>query len=415
MLHWLATAPPSRKTRLLLSIPAIVLCSVAACDLQDVNDEDVLLVRQQIPESEDAWPLLVQAAEAIVPPRPDAGQPNPGAGRLVDDDMSIEELADLVAANEGALTLMNEAFERGRLSVPPDEQNLPSSFSLLDARRLRHLLQAGERVALASKDTGDATSYGIGHFRLGQLLASGKGLLINYLVAAAEFDSGVESVARLRRENLSLADRHRLLEALDSPPQDAWLQDTLRAEYSYWSLVIDDPALLGLEEPRQMAEESFLSSYFYQKNRTKQLFADFYRQMISSAESSCAEAKTPEIEQFDGKSWRAYLSPNAAGRITFNIGAPSMMGTLTTKCGVFSRLALTRAQLAADIYAAETGQKAPSLQALVPEYLDAVPMDGFDGQPIRYADGVVYSVGEDFADDGGDPEKDVAPFAEARP
>jgi hypothetical protein len=46
-----------------------------------------------------------------------------------------------------------------------------------------------------------------------------------------------------------------------------------------------------------------------------------------------------------------------------------------------------------------------SLAPLVPKYLEAVPLDPFDGQPLRYrklADGViVYSIGPDRQDDGG--------------
>jgi len=52
-----------------------------------------------------------------------------------------------------------------------------------------------------------------------------------------------------------------------------------------------------------------------------------------------------------------------------------------------------------------------SLSTLVPKFLDAVPIDPFDGQPLRYkklAKGcVVYSVGEDGKDDGGDEKKDI--------
>ena len=48
------------------------------------------------------------------------------------------------------------------------------------------------------------------------------------------------------------------------------------------------------------------------------------------------------------------------------------------------------------------------LSALVPEFLPAVPRDPVDGKPLRYsrnADGtfLLYSVGEDGTDDGGDP------------
>ena len=39
----------------------------------------------------------------------------------------------------------------------------------------------------------------------------------------------------------------------------------------------------------------------------------------------------------------------------------------------------------------------------MPEFLPAVPLDGFDGKPVRYspAKKVVYSVGEDGLDSGG--------------
>ena len=41
--------------------------------------------------------------------------------------------------------------------------------------------------------------------------------------------------------------------------------------------------------------------------------------------------------------------------------------------------------------------------ALVPEYVDAVPRDPFDGQPFRYSKqkGIVYALGTDLKDNGG--------------
>jgi len=50
----------------------------------------------------------------------------------------------------------------------------------------------------------------------------------------------------------------------------------------------------------------------------------------------------------------------------------------------------------------------PNLNSLVPEFLPSVPLDPVDGQPLRYrrnADGtfLLYSVGENGKDDGGNP------------
>jgi hypothetical protein len=64
-------------------------------------------------------------------------------------------------------------------------------------------------------------------------------------------------------------------------------------------------------------------------------------------------------------------------------------------------------------YHLREGKMPRALAVLVPDYLNAVPRDLVDGQPLRYrlnADGtfVLYSVGEDARDDGGDSRPSVA-------
>ena len=72
-----------------------------------------------------------------------------------------------------------------------------------------------------------------------------------------------------------------------------------------------------------------------------------------------------------------------------------------TKRTVITAIALKRYQL-------KHGNYPPDLDALVPEFLAAVPRDPVDGKPLRYrpnADGtfLLYSVGENGKDDGGNP------------
>jgi hypothetical protein len=61
--------------------------------------------------------------------------------------------------------------------------------------------------------------------------------------------------------------------------------------------------------------------------------------------------------------------------------------------------------LALERYRLDKGRWPKELTELAPDYLPAVPLDPFDGRPLRYrplADGViVYSVGPDGQDDGG--------------
>jgi hypothetical protein len=69
-------------------------------------------------------------------------------------------------------------------------------------------------------------------------------------------------------------------------------------------------------------------------------------------------------------------------------------------------LQTAHAALAAQRYRLANGELPDELNQLVPDYLDAVPADPFDGKPLRYAQRaeggfVVYSVGSDETDDGG--------------
>ncbi len=71
-----------------------------------------------------------------------------------------------------------------------------------------------------------------------------------------------------------------------------------------------------------------------------------------------------------------------------------------------SRVAAERCRLA-------RGTWPPALEALVPDFLAKVPADPFGGEPLRYRRLedriVIYSVGEDGQDDGGEMESTSPP------
>ena len=78
-----------------------------------------------------------------------------------------------------------------------------------------------------------------------------------------------------------------------------------------------------------------------------------------------------------------------------------------------ARLRSAAACIAAMRYKNDSGKWPESLGALVPKYLDVVPIDAFTGRPLvyKFADGgvMVYSVGQNLADDEGKPFLTVKP------
>jgi hypothetical protein len=89
-------------------------------------------------------------------------------------------------------------------------------------------------------------------------------------------------------------------------------------------------------------------------------------------------------------------------------GTPYYLKTGGTAINAETERQMTLAAIALKRFQLRHGQLPPSLEALVPEFLPTVLYDYMSAKPLGYrlkADGsyVLYSVGEDGKDDGGDP------------
>jgi len=70
-------------------------------------------------------------------------------------------------------------------------------------------------------------------------------------------------------------------------------------------------------------------------------------------------------------------------------------------------LSVTRLVVALNRYEMRNGKLPEALEQLVPEYIDSVPRDPYDGKPFRYDRNkeIVYSVGKNLKDEGGSIER----------
>jgi hypothetical protein len=73
------------------------------------------------------------------------------------------------------------------------------------------------------------------------------------------------------------------------------------------------------------------------------------------------------------------------------------------KCRANVSLGATRLLMALRCYKNETGLLPDLLDPLVPAYISSLPLDDFDGKPLRYSrqKGILWSVGQDGVDSGG--------------
>jgi len=84
---------------------------------------------------------------------------------------------------------------------------------------------------------------------------------------------------------------------------------------------------------------------------------------------------------------------------------PALLRTYQLEMRSDAHRRVTSTALAAQRFRLAQGRLPETLDELVPAYLDAVPIDPFDNQPLRYRllekGFVVYSIGDDNSDDGG--------------
>lgn len=82
---------------------------------------------------------------------------------------------------------------------------------------------------------------------------------------------------------------------------------------------------------------------------------------------------------------------------------PGMQAILERHCALETQVSSIRVVAACLAYERDNGQLPDSLADLIPEYIDAIPRDPWNGQALQYSrdKAIVYAVGSDLIDSGG--------------
>ena len=169
-------------------------------------------------------------------------------------------------------------------------------------------------------------------------------------------------------------------------------------------------AIVGREPPRPSWSERPKVVLFLRPNQTKRLSAETLRSMVEDSTRPYAAAHTrPVAQDASGGLFQRLPSKNSVGRMLHQILIPALSGVQKMKCQAHTDMAATQALLALKCFKDKTGRLPKTLDELVPEYLAAVPLDDFDGKPLRYSPEkkIIYSVGKDLKDVGGSTKEET--------
>ncbi len=327
---------------------------------------------------------------------------------------------EVITRNESVLTLINQGIARQRCLAPEIiSYDAPLTY-VSQWREIGKYLAAKTRHDRLSGCYASAVDVCTSHLRFAYLIQDDAESIIGYLVGLSVLDMALTQARDLARDaETPVADLSRLSDALSgigslsdglvrAIKMENKITSNIINSFGDGKLTLGDISGIAGGGTSSVFKGTKIPRYLFKPNTTKAAFAEVYRSAITNAPLSYADMSFYDVESMVGvgqNKFKMMLSPNAVGRILAAIMVPALDGMLERRCRLECELVATRLLLAVQTFKKDTGLRPATLHDLVPKYIDAIPVDAFDGQPFRYnaEKGVLYSVGEDGKDSGGIP------------
>ncbi len=373
-----------------------------------VNDKELQFPRASIPAGSNAFDVLQTAASHLWWPEKQGDQLY---NLMRDTNWDDAFAAMILATNREALAGWDAAAKLPDFQVPESNFNEFASY-LADWKQLAQIAEVRENALFHSGQDKEAFDKILDHVQLGQRMQNAHGPLIDYLVGAAVRSMGLGQMqhwagkAHLTPDQLK--DYIRQL-GLNPDEESVAFANTIKAEYQY-QIGLLDAMRQGKITNSDLGGHSLRPTRWlplFNFNQTKAMFANEDLQLVRAAPHHFNEAKLPDLDARQPGLASIFLSGNAVGQIMYCLTMPAVIPSPAVKSKGDTQLQATRTILALRAYQLTNGKLPSDLNALVPEFLDSVPVDDFDGQPLRYSPDrkIVYSVGQNLKDDGGNDSR----------
>ncbi len=389
------------------------ILNLSAYDIPNPNDADLQLQTLSIPKQDNAFYVLLEAKDKIF-------LPEDKLVKGLDDSVAQE----IIQKNEEALALLDKGVSLPVFQQPElqDPKNFSASQIVTSVSFLRNLARVNSVKAMALQSQGkgkEALDQSMKTIKMAQMIQDSQGPLINYLIGLAVKEIGLSNFRDLvQNSNLQPSELLSYESQLDKYKESRLsLQKALRSEYIMLINTKEtsiDP-VFRREKPKEDSNELLRdipqnvvvgNIFYYQPNKTKLLFAQVYRNMISNADKKNYSLITSTEKM--PVNWTIVFQNNAVGKIISNVIDVSFSSLYEKRFQENFSVKGTQLLVALRAYKQTTSNLPDSLTDLVPSYLPELPQDPFDGNAIRYSKekGIIYSIGKDLQDNNGNISSD---------
>ena len=377
-----------------------------------VPDTNLRLARANVPEGSNAFTVLLEATNHIWWPQKQESEIT-GLTRATNSNWDFSFASLVLSTNTEALKGWDKAMSMPDFQVP--ECKFEDGLEYLSGwKRLGQLASIRENSLMRRGEDVEAFDEMVQQIRMGRKMQNAHGVLLHYLVGAAVKEIGYSQMrywaATTRLAPEQLKNFIKQIEPLPNEESIAYA-NSMRMEYQLSVTMVDDLRRGKITDPE--AGKVLRSARFvpeFNVSKTKARLAGKFQFLVDIAPRRYCEVKFPDPNNRPNF-FLMLLSGNAIGEILCELLEPSLDGTFARKVRSDVSLQATRTILALRAYQLIHGRLPENLDALVPEFLDKIPVDAFNGQPLHYSaeKKIVYSVGKNLKDDGGDDRSNAAP------
>ncbi|MBA4149560.1 MAG: hypothetical protein H0X66_15720 [Verrucomicrobia bacterium] len=408
-------------TGVILLLGAIWLIVFWTQNSKPVITPDLDFKRPNIPNDQNAFFHLEKAYRGLDLSDADRLQV---LANLYDGKWDAETVEAILGANNTALALFRQHAASPTLLVPqiqqiPSIENPLKGFEYLESWKNLALLHALHARSLF-EGGGERESFEelLAILKIGHQMQDSGGGLIHYVYSASTKRIAIQQLPNMigttslpTETLLSFGNRLEVFRA-----NLTGLSNAVKMEFEWNVAVIDAIASGDLSIPGASGFGSSLMGKRPVLNRKETIhtFSEFAQVSLDSVNlyfsdmPVCLAAVTLHPTNRASVP-KLMLSGNATGKILSWMLLPSHARVFAFKSEQNSSISAIQTLIALRYYKETHGTLPETLNALVPEYLPSLPIDDFDGKPLRYSveKKVIYSIGKDLEDSGGVEKLDL--------
>jgi hypothetical protein len=317
--------------------------------------------------------------------------------------------SEILHENQKALELIDKALLSPRFQVPEIQsfdQDLEYLGNWKNISRIALLRAIAQFREGKEKEAFDSTLRVI---RFGHQIEECGGEPIHYLVGSAVKLLALKTLRDLIANTTLSCDamQSRLRELEQLYASGPGLTNAIKLEYQLNARIVDDMAAgknIGITNASAQSAAGILGKPFFNPGKTRRIFADYARIELKSVPQHYSAIITNQmVISTNDSTFKLILSGNAMGEVFIRLLMPAGEKFLSKKCRENVHVAATQTILALKCYNLKYGALPQTFSNLIPEFLSAIPIDDFDGKPLRYSaeKKTIYSVGVDLIDSAG--------------